>query len=178
MSPAFPISSVDPFADDFLAEPYPFYEELREAGPVVWLEGYGIWACARHAEVQAVLTDWETYSSAAGVGIDDFRRTKPWRPPSLLLEVDPPLHTRTRTVMNRALSAKPMAALRAGFQAAAETLADKLVACLRIDGITDIAEAYPLSVFPGAIGLGSEGLENLLPYGSMAFNAFGPRNKH
>jgi 4-methoxybenzoate monooxygenase (O-demethylating) len=178
MTPAFPVSPIDPFSNDFLAAPYPFYADLRDAGPVVFLEHYGLWTCARHAEVQAVLTDWETYSSAAGVGIDDFRRTKPWRPPSLLLEVDPPLHTRTRTVMNRALSAKPMAALRAGFQAAAEKLADDLVARRRVDGVADIAEAYPLSVFPGAIGLGSEGLENLLPYGSMAFNAFGPRNRH
>jgi 4-methoxybenzoate monooxygenase (O-demethylating) len=81
--PIFPISSLDPFADDFLAAPYPFYAGLRDAGPVVWLERYGLWACARHAEVQAALSDWQTFSSAAGVGIDDFRRTKPWRPPSL-----------------------------------------------------------------------------------------------
>jgi hypothetical protein len=116
--PVFPVSSLDPFADDFLAAPYPFYAELREAGPVVWLKRYGLWACARHAEVQAALSDWQTFSSAAGVGIDDFRRTKPWRPPSLILEADPPLHTRSRTVMNRALSAKPMAGLRAGFKEA------------------------------------------------------------
>jgi 4-methoxybenzoate monooxygenase (O-demethylating) len=178
MSSAFPVSSLDPFADDFLAEPYPFYAELREAGPVVWLERYGLWACARHAEVQAVLSDWETFSSAAGVGIDDFRRSKPWRPPSLILEADPPLHTRSRTVMNRALSAKAMAGLRAGFKEAAESLADKLVARGRVDAIKDVAEAYPLSVFPKAIGLGADGLENLLPYGGMVFNAFGPRNAH
>jgi 4-methoxybenzoate monooxygenase (O-demethylating) len=178
MTPAFPVSPVDPFADDILASPYPFYADLRDAGPVVFLEHYGVWTCSRHAEVQAVMNDWEAFSSAAGVGIDDFRRTKPWRPPSLLLEVDPPLHTRTRAVMNRALSAKPMAALRAGFQEAAEQLADELVSRRRVDAIADIAESYPLSVFPKAIGLGPEGLENLLPYGSMAFNAFGPRNKH
>ena len=178
MTLAFPVSPVDPFGDDFLATPYPFYADLRDAGPVVFLEHYGLWTCARHAEVQAALTDWETFSSAAGVGIDDFRHTKPWRPPSLILEVDPPLHTRTRAVMNRALSAKPMAALRASFQEAAEKIADELVSRRRVDAIVDIAEAYPLSVFPNAIGLGSEGLENLLPYGAMVFNAFGPRNKH
>jgi len=176
--PAFPVSSLDPFADDFLAAPYPFYAELREAGPAVWLERYGLWTCARHAEVQAALSDWQTFSSAAGVGIDDFRRTKPWRPPSLILEADPPLHTRSRTVMNRALSAKPMAALRAGFKEAAEKLADELVTRRRVDAIADIAEAYPLSVFPKAVGLGREGVENLLPYGAMVFNAFGPRNAH
>jgi cytochrome P450 len=178
MPSAVPVSSLDPFADDFLAEPYPFHAQLREAGPVVWLERYGLWACARHAEVQAALSDWETFSSAAGVGIDDFRRTKPWRPPSLILEADPPLHTRSRTVMNRALSAKAMASLRASFKDAAESLADTLVARRRVDGVKDVAEAYPLSVFPKAIGLGSDGLENLLPYGAMVFNAFGPRNAH
>ena len=62
--PVFPVSSLDPFADDFLAAPYLFYAELREAGPVVWLERYGLWACARHAEVQAALGDWQTFSSA------------------------------------------------------------------------------------------------------------------
>jgi 4-methoxybenzoate monooxygenase (O-demethylating) len=178
MPSAVPVSSVDPFADDFLAEPYPFHAQLREAGPVVWLQHYGLWACARHAEVQAALSDWETFSSAAGVGIDDFRRTKPWRPPSLILEADPPLHTRSRTVMNRALSAKAMASLRASFKDAAESLADTLIARRRVDGVKDVAEAYPLSVFPKAIGLGPDGLENLLPYGAMVFNAFGPRNAH
>jgi cytochrome P450 len=178
MPPAVPVSSVDPFADDFLAAPYPFHAELREAGPVVWLERYELWACARHAQVQAVLSDWHTFSSAAGVGIDDFRRTKPWRPPSLILEADPPLHTRSRTVMNRALSAKAMAGLRASFKEAAEALADALLARGRVDAIKDIAEAYPLSVFPKAVGLGSDGLENLLPYGAMVFNGFGPRNAH
>jgi len=175
---AYPVSSLDPFADEFLAAPYPFYAQLREAGPVIWLEHYELWACARHVEVHAALTDWQTFSSAAGVGIDDFRRTKPWRPPSLILEADPPLHTRSRTVMNRALSAKPMAGLRAGFKEAADKLADELIARRRVDAIADIAEAYPLSVFPKAVGLGHDGVENLLPYGAMVFNAFGPRNAH
>jgi len=39
------------------------------------------------------------------------------------------------------------------------------------------SEVYPVKVFPDAVGLGPEGRENLLPYGSMVFNAFGPRNK-
>src|SRR6202453_2607983 len=172
------ISHVDPYCDEFLSDPYPFHEALREAGPVVWLERYGIYASARHAEVQAALTGWENFSSAAGSRVADFPRTRPFRPPSLILEADPPLHTRTRTVLNRALSAKAMAGLRASFKEAAERLADGLVQRRRVDAIADIAEAYPLSVFPRAVGLGPEGLENLLPYGTMVFNAFGPRNAH
>ena len=173
-----PTSDIDPFDDAFLADPFPFHETLREAGAVVWLERYGIWATGRHAETTQAFGDWETYTSASGVGIDDFRRNAPWRPPSLILEADPPLHTRSRTVMNRALSAKAMAALRAPFQAEAEALADQLVQRRHVDAITDIAEAYPLKVFPDAVGVRPDGREHLLPYGNMVFNAFGPRNGH
>jgi hypothetical protein len=42
------VSGIDPFSDEFLAEPYPFHEQLREAGAVVWLERYEVWASARH----------------------------------------------------------------------------------------------------------------------------------
>ena len=45
------------------------------------------------------------------------------------------------------------------------------------DAITDLAEAYPLSVFPDAMGLKQEGRENLLPYAGLVFNAFGPPNQ-
>ena len=72
--PAFPVSSLDPFADDFLAAPYPFYTELRDAGPAVWLERYGLWACARHAEVQAALSDWQTKRADLRPGL-----TGPWQ---------------------------------------------------------------------------------------------------
>ena len=173
-----PLSDIDPFEDAFLADPFPFHETIREAGAVVWLERYGLWVTGRHAEVTAAFGDWETFSSASGVGIDDFRRAAPWRPPSLILEADPPLHTRTRTVLNRALSAKAMAALRAPFQAEAEKLADELVARRHVDAVQDIAQAYPLKVFPDAVGIRPDGRENLLPYGNMVFNGFGPRNHH
>ncbi|HUL24557.1 MAG TPA: hypothetical protein VLW44_02140, partial [Streptosporangiaceae bacterium] len=88
-----PACALDPFADGFLRDPFAFHTELREAGPVVWLERYGIWGMARYAEVHEALRDWQTYSSAAGVGLSDFRKEKPWRPPSLLLEADPPEHS-------------------------------------------------------------------------------------
>jgi hypothetical protein len=39
-----------------------------------------------------------------------------------------------------------------------------------------LAEVYPLKVFPDAVGLAEKGRENLLPYGNIVFNAFGPGN--
>ena len=171
-----PISTVDPFSHAFLRNPYPHHQGLREAGPVVWLEQYGIWAMARHQEVRDALTDWQTYCSSAGVGLSDFRKEPPWRPPSIILEADPPLHTRTRAVLTRILSPAAINILRATFERQAELLVARLVEQREFDGIKELAEAYSLKVFPDAVGISGDGRENLLPYGSMVFNSFGPRN--
>jgi 4-methoxybenzoate monooxygenase (O-demethylating) len=171
-----PVSSIDPFSHGFLRDPYPHHQSLREAGAVVWLEQYGIWAMARHQEVRDALTDWQTYCSSAGVGLSDFRKEPPWRPPSIILEADPPLHTRTRAVLTRIMSPAAINTLRAAFEHEAERLVAWLVEQREFDGIADLAETYPLKVFPDAVGISGDGRENLLPYGNMVFNSFGPRN--
>jgi cytochrome P450 len=171
-----PVSSVDPFSHGFLHDPYPHHQAMREAGPVVWLEHYGVWAMARHQEVRDTLTDWESYCSSAGVGLSDFRKEPPWRPPSIILEADPPLHTRTRAVLTRILLPAAINVLRTRFEREAEALVARLVEQREFDGIADLAEAYPVKVFPDAVGISEHGRENLLPYGSMVFNGFGPRN--
>ena len=172
-----PVSKVDPFSHAFLHDPYPYHEALREAGPVVWLEQYGIWTMARHEQVRDALTDFQTYCSSAGVGLSDFRKEPPWRPPSIILEADPPLHTRTRAVLTRILSPAAIRVLRVTFDREAERLIDRLVEKREFDGVAELAEAYPLKVFPDAVGISEEGRENLLPYGSMVFNSFDPRNE-
>jgi len=172
-----PVSTVDPFSPAFLGDPYPHHEALREAGPVVWLTQYGIWAMARHEQVRDALTDWQTYCSSAGVGLSDFRKEPPWRPPSIILEADPPLHTRTRAVLTRILSPAAIKVLRERFEREAEALIERLVEQREFDGVADLAEAYPLKVFPDAVGISEDGRENLMPYGSMVFNSFGPRNE-
>jgi cytochrome P450 len=173
-----PTLDIDPFCDGFLADPYPDHEALREAGPVVWLSAYGIYASARHAEVQSALQDWRTYSSAAGVGLANIQKEPPFfRPPSLVLEADPPLHDRTRPVLALALSPAAMRGLKPRFEAEAHELVDRLVARGSFDGVTDLAEVYPIRVFADAVGLCDEGREHLLPYAAFLFNAFGPRNQ-
>ncbi|THD57499.1 cytochrome P450 [Phenylobacterium sp.] len=173
-----PTLDIDPFSDQFLADPYPDHERLRAAGPVVWLEKYGVYASARHAEVQQALQDWRTFSSAAGVGLANIQKGEAFfRPPSLVLEADPPLHERTRPVLALALSPSALRDLRPKFEAEAHALLDRLVSHRAFDGVTELAEVYPIRVFADALGLCEEGREHLLPYAAFLFNAFGPRNQ-
>jgi 4-methoxybenzoate monooxygenase (O-demethylating) len=172
-----PSSEVDPFCRDFFEDPFPAHQELREAGAVVRLSRYDVLAVARYAEVHAVLNDWQTFCSSRGAGLTDFAREKPWRARSLILEVDPPLHDRTRRVLNRVLSAATIRGLRQRFAAEADALVDNLVERGSFDAIADLAEAYPLTVFPDAMGMPRENRHFLLPYANMVFNSFGPRNE-
>ena len=172
-----PSFDIDPFDETAIEDPYAFHDALRDAGPVVRIEKYDLWAMARHAEVSAALKDWETFCSGRGVGLSDFAKEEPWRPPSLLLEVDPPLHDRTRSVVARVVSPQALKALRPEWETKAERIVAKLVAKERFDAIKELAEVYPIDVFPDAVGLPKTGRENLLPYGALGFNAFGPRNR-
>ncbi len=173
-----PSLDVDPFSDQFLADPYPDHERLRAAGPVVWLEKYSVYASARHAEVQQALQDWRTFSSAAGVGLANIQKEASFfRPPSLVLEADPPLHERTRPVLALALSPQALRDLRPKFETEARALVDRLVSRGVFDGVTELAEVYPIRVFADALGLCEDGRDHLLPYAAFLFNAFGPRNQ-
>jgi 4-methoxybenzoate monooxygenase (O-demethylating) len=172
-----PAVDIDPFSQEFFADPYPSHAALRDAGQVVWLSRYNIAATARYEEVRQALLDYKTFSSARGVGLADFSRHGRFRLPSLILEADPPTHTRSRTVLMKALSPAVMRTLRENFAAAAEDMIAALVEKGEIDGCTELAEAYPLKVFPDAIGMRAENRHYLLPYGDMVFNSFGPANE-
>ena len=167
---------IDPFAEAFLADPYARHGALRDAGPVVWLDPIGAYGIARFDEVQAALLDHQTFCSGRGVGLSDFATETPWRPPSLLLEADPPLHDRTRGLVNRVVSLKALKDLRPRWAEHAAKLADHLVAKRRFDAVTELGEIYPMLVFPDTIGVPEEGRQNLLTYAAAVFNAFGPRN--
>src|SRR3954463_3691726 len=172
-----PHLDIDPFSIAFFDDLHPAQQRMREAGPVVYLDKWNVFGVARYAEVHAVLNDPATFCSSRGVGLSDFAKEKPWRPPSIILEADPPAHTRTRAVLSQVLSPTALKQVRERFTAAAEAKVDELLARKSFDAIPDLAEAYPLSIFPDALGLKQEGRENLMPYAGLVFNAFGPPNQ-
>jgi cytochrome P450 len=106
-----------------------------------------------------------------------FGKEKPWRPPSILLEADPPRHDAPRRVLTKVLGPRALRRLREGWAADAERLVDEVLAGgNEFEAVGALTGVFPLRVFPDAVGIPKAGRENLLPYGDHAFNAFGPNN--
>ena len=168
---------IDPYSRDVLINPIKFFNALREKGPFVYLNKYKMLACGRYKETKEVFSDHKRFVSSRGVGIQDFQLEKPWRPPSLVLEVDPPEHTKNRRFLSRALSPNKIAQLKDFFKDCADKLINELLQKKEIDGILDLAEIFPTRVFPEAVGLKKIDKETLLGYGAMVFNALGPDNE-
>ena len=148
-SAGYPEVDVDPYAHETLLDPYPMHAALREAGGVVKLKPYPtVLACARHDPIVEVMRQHAVFISSAGVGLTNFNQETPFRPKSLILEADPPLHTQTRAVLARILSPKAVTQIRDAFTAEAEALIERCLENGTIDGIHDLAQPYPLTVFP------------------------------
>jgi cytochrome P450 len=56
-------------------------------------------------------------------------------------------------------------------------MVERLVEKGQFDACAELSEAFPLQVFPDAIGMRPENRHHLLPYGDMVFNSFGPANE-
>lgn len=174
-----PTLDVDPFAPEVLAVPGSLDTVLRDTAAVSYLPRIDAYAVARHADVTQILRDWQHFESGPGVGLSNFRKVKKWRATSAVLEADPPAHDAPRRVLEAVLGPSAQRALRETWLSAARDLVDGLLegpGPVRVDGMRDIAAAFPLKVVPDAIGIGAEGRENLMPFSDFLLNAFGPRN--
>lgn len=146
---ALPNNDADPFSDELLENPLPLHEALREAGPISYLSLYGVYALARYEHVRAALSNWQDFQSSAGVGLSNFRREKPWRPPSLLLEADPPRHDAPRRVLSKILGPRALHTLREGWIADATALVDTVLADgPEFDAVTALAQAFRCASSP------------------------------
>lgn len=170
-----PELDIDPFSSEILADPYPFFEAMREAGPVVFIKPHGYYAVGRYQEVGIVSSDSERFTSTGGVGLSDIRQPGAWRAQSPIAEVDPPDHTAVRATLQKILSPLVVRNWREVFEREAQVVAEEVVASGDVDGVKDIAERFVLKVFPEVFGVDVP-TGNLTMTGELNFNQLGPNN--
>jgi cytochrome P450 len=172
--PSAPRFGLDLFSDANLTDPYPIYERFRAAGPVVYLPAIDAYALSRYADVRAGLGDHETFISGRGIGLsDEGNATRK----GVIIASDNPLHDQLRAVLSERLSPKAMNVIRAEINEKADALVAEVVAQTSFDAVTDLAQAFPLTIVADLIGLPAADRLRLLEWADAGFNLWGPRNE-
>ena len=143
------------------ANPYPFYEQLREQDPIHWDEELGFWVLTRYDDIAALYTD-ERFSRAQGL-MRGFERLpeneKQIAQPvyhsfsKTVFYADPPYHTHLRGLMNPAFTPRQVELLRPYIQNTVNQLLDAAPTNRTMDVVHDLAYPLPVMVIAELIGL-------------------------
>jgi cytochrome P450 len=138
----------NPFAPEVRADPYPFYQRLRDEAPVHKLDGMGFWVVSRHEDVQYVLKSPHLFSSEGMAGPQGAEgKTK------LMITTDPPDHTRLRNLVMRAFTPRMIAELEPRIREITHELLAGLERRAEFDVIGGLALPLPVRVIAEMLGV-------------------------
>jgi cytochrome P450 len=167
-----PRSDVDLFTEAVMADPYPVFRQLRDAGPVVHLDRFGVWAVPRYQEARHVLYEWKSFCSADLALNEQFNEYLG----EAIIRAAPPLHDKLRNALSSRLAPRALREVEPDISRRAEELVSRLVGQGSFDAVNDMARRFPLHIVADLIGLPHEGRERLLELVDANFNCFGPDN--
>lgn len=164
-------SKVDLYGADALANPYPVYDDLREGGPVAYLETLRMYALTRFDHVQEALKTPEVFSSGQGVMMNDPMNAATRE---IMLCADGDRHQAMRRMFQRPLMPKSLLEIKDQITELAEGLVERLVAQKSFDAVTDLAHYLPVTIISNLVGLPEEGREKMMRWAADGFDCFGP----
>jgi cytochrome P450 len=150
----------NPLAPEFIRNPYPHYERLRTEDPM-HVTPFGAFVASRHAEASLVLRDKRFGKDYAG---RTMRRYGPqimedpiFRSMSqMMLQQDPPDHTRLRGLVVKAFTARRVEDMRPRIQEIVDQTLDRIIPQGRMDLIEDFAFRLPVTVICDMLGIPEE----------------------
>lgn len=145
----------NPLSPSYQQDPVPTYESLREGDPVHYSELMHGWVVSRFEDIDAVLRDHRRFSNASrvvGVGAGTNVNAGIAAAPSMLF-LDPPDHTRLRSLVNHAFTPKAVEAIRPRIEAFADGLIEAVGDARRFDLMQAIAIPLPVAVISEMIGV-------------------------
>jgi cytochrome P450 len=145
----------DPYDVEVNADPYETFRRLRSEQPLFRNDEYDFWAVSRFDDVEQVLKDHRTYSSAKG-NILELIQADIDLPPGTVIMEDPPSHTLHRKLMARMFTPRKVAELESQIRELCAMCLDPLVGTPGFDLIDAFAAIMPMQVIGMLIGIPEE----------------------
>lgn len=140
--------------------PFHWFDELRKSPTAYWQEepdGPGFWCFTRYEDVVAINRDWEHFSSNKGgtmvVDMDDESLAMQQQ---MMLNMDPPLHTRYRLLINKGFTPRMVKKLEEDMRERAVRIVDSICEKGEADFVTEVASELPLQVISDILGVPQE----------------------
>ncbi len=137
--------------------PHAWLAHLRRTDPVHWQDepgGPGFWAVTRYEDCVAVNRDYERFSSAAQgtmpfeLGADEVAQQS-----LMMLNMDPPLHTRYRRLVNKGFTPRMVRDLEESIHRSTDAIIDEVIEKGEADFVTQISAELPLQVIAELLGV-------------------------
>jgi cytochrome P450 len=142
-----------PYDYEIHENPYPTYARLRAEAPLYRNDEFDFWALSRHADVLAAFRDPTHLSNRNGVSLDPAAYGPHAHKSMSFLAMDPPRHTRMRSLVSKAFTARRVAELEPDIRALAERYLDAAVGAGSFDMVGDVAGKLPMDVISQMIGV-------------------------
>ena len=128
------------FSEEMRRNPYPAYDQLRSAAPLLYQPSKDFWMIFDYENVKRALADHETFSSAIPA--------PPW-----FIFFDPPRHTKLRALINRAFTPAVIASLEPRIRGLARMLVDQTIERGAMDLAMDFSVPLPMMVIAEMLGI-------------------------
>jgi cholest-4-en-3-one 26-monooxygenase len=158
--------------------PHEWFAFLRKNAPVWWQEeqdGPGFWAVTTHAEATLVNRDYEHFSSARkatylwDISEDDLAQQQ-----LIMLNMDPPLHTRYRRLVNKGFTPRMVNQLHERIHVATDSIIDNVIETGSADFVTDIAAELPLVVIAELLGVPNDDRHRMFDWSNRMIGSDDP----
>lgn len=137
--------------------PFDFYSRMRVLNPIAYDERNNIWGVFRYGNVQSVLGDYTTFSSApqtsdSPISSSNDRDAAPFQRPSLL-QSDPPYHRTLRGVIASAFTPIIIAKLESHIENIANEMLNEVILKGKMDLIDELAYPLPVTIIAELLGV-------------------------
>jgi cytochrome P450 len=152
MSTDDPWGGCNPLDPAFRNDPYPGLRRLRETDPVN-LTPIGIWRLLRYADVARLLGEVRCGVRTTDGILPGFDESEPGSQRLVMLQQDPPTHTRLRKLVSRAFTPRALSQLRETIQRIVDDCLERVAGQESMDVIADLALPVPATVICEMLGV-------------------------
>ena len=142
-----------PYAYEIHEDPYPIYARMRSEAPVYRNDELDFWALSRHEDVLAAFRNLDGFSNAYGVSLEPSAFGPDAHKFMSFLALDPPRHTRMRSLVGKGFTPSKVAELEDRIRAIAIEHLEPALERGSFDFIADFAGKLPMDVISEMIGV-------------------------